>query len=101
MFIEPQILLEGEISPEGENIIPKWSQDDIWNAFFPCTFPNDNQFNMWACCFLKNYLWSYFSMQFFQDQLHQTVLHFYVTSRNAELGPLGLKMVYLENIILR
>lgn len=56
MFIAPRILLEGEISPEGENIIPKWSQDDSCNAFFPCTFPDDNQFSMWAHCFSKNYL---------------------------------------------
>lgn len=40
-------------------------------------------------------------MQAFQDQLWQTVVHFYVTSRNAEPEPLGLQMAYLENIILR
>lgn len=51
MFTALQILLEGEISPEGENIIPKWIQDDSWIAFFQCTFPDDNQFSMWAHCF--------------------------------------------------
>lgn len=56
MFIAPQILIEDEISPEGESIKPKWSQDDSWNTFFPSTFPDDNQFSMWAHCFSKNYL---------------------------------------------
>lgn len=40
-------------------------------------------------------------MQVFQDQFHQIVLHFCVTSRNAEPDHLGLKMAYLENIIVR
>lgn len=57
MFIAPQILLEGGINPEGENVIPNL-QDDGWNAFFPCTFPDYNQFSMWISCFFKNYLWS-------------------------------------------
>lgn len=49
-------------------------------------------------------------MLFFKELFMELLLHaglsrpellFYVTSRNAEPEPLGLKMAYLENIIVR
>lgn len=40
-------------------------------------------------------------MQVFQDQLHQPVLPFSVISRSVEPEPFGLKMAYLEIIIVR